>query len=710
MKKLRILLVLALLFLALHPCQAENTANGFIYKPPPGARGATEKSLFDAGMERVDNRLGKEIWVGDPNYGTTFREAVTAIDSANAILHLPAGTHTINDDLTIPANITVKPQRGVIFAIATAKTLTINGPLDASPSQIFSCTGTGKVVFGAGSVKEVYPEWWAVNGTPGTTNMAAAFQAAFNAFPIVRLQRNSYAIDNTTIYLDTTASNITYKLLGTGKNCLLKLNNFTTGYAFKLNETPGGAIAFYIPSPPHFVVEGIYVDGSGSTAASFCYVNTSSVHAIRVRFSYLKYGVYTSTYSDDMGFWSCYWNEPRSGGYLFKCTSGGDGFVFDQVFAGEGADVLYLTGCYGGNIRSCIQGKYTFDGCDAVTMENCHLEESGGFSVTISNCRMTLRNNYFFNEGVTYPIYINDDFSYDASRITLENNTFRWLNRSTLAARVPDVYIAAATSYTQLILRNNTAVNSQMDPVGGTRGSFDDSCGIVVASAVTAVQTAFDAALQWLSKDVELLRKNAVWSVKPLNGEFQLPYLSAPELDSYIGSQPYYGNLTAAHYYYQMAVWNGSAWSAKGTERNYNLTASDIAAGKQTIAISPAARTGYVKARIWRGTSAGTYDRYVDIPLIKSVGVIYDHGDHLDGFAWITSAVPTPPTANNTMDGRLRENGTREFYAAAAPSSAEFTGIKGDRVINNNPVAGQPKGWTCTVAGTPGTWVSEGIL
>lgn len=34
----------------------------------------------------------------------------------------------------------------------------------------------------------------------------------------------------------------------------------------------------------------------------------------------------------------------------------------------------------------------------------------------------------------------------------------------------------------------------------------------------------------------------------------------------------------------------------------------------------------------------------------------------------------------------------------------------GDRVFQLTPVVGQPKGWVCTVAGSPGTWVSEGNL
>lgn len=34
----------------------------------------------------------------------------------------------------------------------------------------------------------------------------------------------------------------------------------------------------------------------------------------------------------------------------------------------------------------------------------------------------------------------------------------------------------------------------------------------------------------------------------------------------------------------------------------------------------------------------------------------------------------------------------------------------GDRIENSSPAVGQPKGWRCTSAGVPGTWVSEGNL
>jgi hypothetical protein len=48
------------------------------------------------------------------------------------------------------------------------------------------------------------------------------------------------------------------------------------------------------------------------------------------------------------------------------------------------------------------------------------------------------------------------------------------------------------------------------------------------------------------------------------------------------------------------------------------------------------------------------------------------------------------------------------FQAASVPTVG--TWAIGDRAQQATPVVGQPKGWFCTVSGTPGTWVSEGNL
>lgn len=50
----------------------------------------------------------------------------------------------------------------------------------------------------------------------------------------------------------------------------------------------------------------------------------------------------------------------------------------------------------------------------------------------------------------------------------------------------------------------------------------------------------------------------------------------------------------------------------------------------------------------------------------------------------------------------------RMYYGSAIPVSGTYR--QGDYIKNSSPAVGQPKGWVCTVAGTPGTWVSEGNL
>lgn len=44
------------------------------------------------------------------------------------------------------------------------------------------------------------------------------------------------------------------------------------------------------------------------------------------------------------------------------------------------------------------------------------------------------------------------------------------------------------------------------------------------------------------------------------------------------------------------------------------------------------------------------------------------------------------------------------------PNTGALAWAVGDVCVNSAPVVGNPKGWRCTVAGAPGTWVSEGNL
>jgi hypothetical protein len=80
----------------------------------------------------------------------------------------------------------------------------------------------------------------------------------------------------------------------------------------------------------------------------------------------------------------------------------------------------------------------------------------------------------------------------------------------------------------------------------------------------------------------------------------------------------------------------------------------------------------------------------------------------------LNNAMAFNTTSGNWWEGGGRYTAPDNTYSrsmiwfAAAPTTGTWT--RGDIVFNNAPSVGSPKGWQCTVAGTPGTWVSMGNL
>lgn len=78
-------------------------------------------------------------------------------------------------------------------------------------------------------------------------------------------------------------------------------------------------------------------------------------------------------------------------------------------------------------------------------------------------------------------------------------------------------------------------------------------------------------------------------------------------------------------------------------------------------------------------------------------------------FINVTTQVTGAPLGGPTV-GRIvaRLNDKFQWQTTAAPAAGSWD--IGDTSVNSAPAIGQPKGWMCTLAGTPGTWVSTGNL
>ncbi len=110
---------------------------------------------------------------------------------------LVPGTWVISANTTIPSNITLKPLRGAVFAIATGVTLTVNGLIAADDYQIFSWVGTGAVSFT--SQHKIKTAWFG--------NTAAGVNKALVSTPtntpvICELPGGTIALGTTSIIMD----------------------------------------------------------------------------------------------------------------------------------------------------------------------------------------------------------------------------------------------------------------------------------------------------------------------------------------------------------------------------------------------------------------------------------------------------------------------------------------------------------------------------
>lgn len=133
-----------------------------------------------------------------------------------------------------------------------------------------------------------------------------------------------------------------------------------------------------------------------------------------------------------------------------------------------------------------------------------------------------------------------------------------------------------------------------------------------------------------------------------------------------------------------------------------NAGFSNTTAGARNIAIATSGNVNFYNCLIGRSTTDAIANFYIEA---GGTGNLI-----LTDCTFTALAAPTGDITGaqvSKIAGGLG-NRYRQYYASAVPTTGTWS--VGDRVFNSVPSVGQPKGWICTVAGTPGTWVSEGNL
>lgn len=188
---------------------------------PDGVVTRTWQPWFEAKDEDVKTvttiiKTVRTGYVDAASYGTaynstTINAAITAIGSAQSALLLAPGSWIMNDDITVPANVSLEFTDGAIIT-TTGYTLAVSGPITAGRYKIF--TGTGTVT----CTGTVYPEWWGAVGDDSTSCSTAINAATASGAKKVEFSDGTYRIDAKI----TTADGSAVCLAGNGYGSQLK--------------------------------------------------------------------------------------------------------------------------------------------------------------------------------------------------------------------------------------------------------------------------------------------------------------------------------------------------------------------------------------------------------------------------------------------------------------------------------------------------------
>jgi hypothetical protein len=211
--------------------------------------------------ERFDSSLVTFVQAGA---GAVVRTAQSKLRDVVSVKDFGAVGDGVTDDTAAiqaaaATGVALYFPRPAAFYRITAS-ITLSAPITAGLYKIFG--GTGSVTFSLGSVEEVYPEWWGIDGVDDHTEINKAL-LAFNTVALTQ----KYTVGSTGPLVVMNAGN---KLIG---------KNNAEIYSAAVPNNVANVYVVDIPAGAHECeVTGINFRGNGSTAAGVNYPSAIRVY------------------------------------------------------------------------------------------------------------------------------------------------------------------------------------------------------------------------------------------------------------------------------------------------------------------------------------------------------------------------------------------------------------------------------------------------
>jgi len=378
-------------------------------------------------------------------------------------------------------------------------------------------------------------------------------------------------------------------------------------------------------------------------------------------------------------------------------TLGDNLFIDDMHEAGNSGEILLeVVGCTGGVIQNCIGGSIILDRCDAVTINAFHTESG---NVRIKRSTATVKNSYLAGTDGEIGIRISDGSVESNNHVTLDNITFTYyLDEFGGGFSEVDVETFSKCTVSIRDCRKRIFKNGTIE--------ISEHSGIRVANNSGTLNDDFNNYSQILSIDGFIGRNHTARRTRDTL-DCGTGIISLLQSNTGPDSRVVWNENTGPYHYQAQYLYDVARLVGVNNNAAPASEFLTFQGDGMILVVNTAARPMMTTVRIYRGQSASMYDFYADIPVF-SLNNLFDSGDRISGFAWIARSVGG---VDSIID--MEQVGGNQDHFIGVDSTIPSTGgnfAVGDRVINSVPAVGQPKGWVCTVSGTPGTWESEGDL
>src|SRR4030042_1745592 len=181
----------------------------------------------------------------------TAIESIKANQSNIGTIYFPHGTYKLSTNLTIPDSMNIELESGALISIATGVTLTCKSPPVGYLKQLFSCTGTGAVVFTDGGTVPAELFGWSTSASAANNAiyMQKATDSVTTAGGTVTVNGfGTYSFTNFTVpagvslkfagskYCILSSTGADYSIKGSGKWHTQRFSGFTLTHASNTNS------------------------------------------------------------------------------------------------------------------------------------------------------------------------------------------------------------------------------------------------------------------------------------------------------------------------------------------------------------------------------------------------------------------------------------------------------------------------------------------